>query len=51
MISTFVRAVRPLFLPLLKLKLEPPHLPEGVTLVRHLRPAEAWLGLKYAGAL
>jgi membrane protein YdbS with pleckstrin-like domain len=29
----------------------PPHLPEGVTLVRHLKPAEAWLGLRYAGAL
>lgn len=51
MISAFVRWVQPLFLPLLKLKLTPPHLPEGVTLVRHLRPAEAWLGLKYAGAL
>lgn len=51
MISAFVRRVQPLFLPLLKLKLTPPHLPEGVTLVRHLRPAEAWLGLKYAGAL
>lgn len=51
MISGFVKLVKPLFLPLLKLKLEPPHLPEGVTLVRHLKPAEAWLGLKYAGVL
>jgi membrane protein YdbS with pleckstrin-like domain len=50
-ISGFVQLLKPLFLPLLKLKLEPPHLPEGVTLVRHLKPAEAWLGLKYAGVL
>jgi membrane protein YdbS with pleckstrin-like domain len=51
MISAFVRLVQPLFLPLLKLELKPPHLPEGVTLVRHLKPADAWLGLRYAGAL
>src|SRR5438094_857286 len=51
MISAFVRLLKPLFLPLLRLKLEPPHLPEGVTLVRHLRPAEPWLGLKYAGVV
>jgi membrane protein YdbS with pleckstrin-like domain len=50
-ISAFVQALTPLFLPLLKLKLGPPHLPEGVTLVRHLKPAPAWLGLRYAGVL
>lgn len=51
MISAFVQLLKPLALPVLKLKLEPPHLPEGVALVRHLKPAEAWLGLRYAGTL
>ena len=50
MIALLVRMLRPLFLPLLKLKLEPPHLPEGSTLVRELKPEPAWLTLKYLGA-
>ena len=42
--------IRPLVVPLLKLELKPPHLPEGQHLVRHLRPALVWLKLKYAVA-
>ena len=41
MIALIVRMLRPIFLPLLKLKLEPPHLPEGTTLVRELKPEPA----------
>jgi membrane protein YdbS with pleckstrin-like domain len=50
-IALLVKLLRPLFLPLLKLKLEPPHLPEGSTLVRELKPEPAWLTLKYLGVL
>jgi membrane protein YdbS with pleckstrin-like domain len=42
MIELILRLTRPLFVPLLKLKTEPPHLPEGSALVRSLRPSEAW---------
>ncbi|MBE2248501.1 MAG: PH domain-containing protein [Myxococcus sp.] len=42
MIELIVRLTRPLYVPLLKLKTEPPHLPEGSALVRALKPAEAW---------
>ncbi len=49
MIALLVKILRPLILPLLKLKLEPPHLPEGSTLVRELKPEPAWLTLKYLG--
>lgn len=42
MIELAVRVLKPLFVPLLKLKLEPPHLPEGSALVRSLKPSEAW---------
>lgn len=51
MISLFVKALRPVFVPLLKLRMEVPHLPEGSTLVRKLKPAPAWLTLKYARVL
>ena len=51
MISLLVRLLRPLFLPLLKLRLEPPHLPEGSTLVRELKPEPQWLTLKYLAVL
>ncbi len=51
MIALFVRMLRPLFLPVLRLKLEPPRLPEGTTLVRELKPEPAWLTLKYLGVL
>ena len=51
MIALFVKLLRPVFLPILKLRLEPPHLPEGNTLVRELKPEPAWLTLKYVGVL
>ncbi len=51
MIAPFVRMLRPLFLPLLKLDLAAPHLPEGTALVRELKPEEGWLTLKYLGVL
>lgn len=43
--------LKPLFVPLLKLKLTAPHLPEGVSLVRELKPQPAWLSLKYLATL
>ena len=49
MISLIVKMLRPLFVPILKLELGPPHLPEGSTLVRELKPEPAWLTLKYVG--
>lgn len=51
MIALTVRILRPLFLPLLKLKLEAPHLPEGSALVRELKPEPGWLTLRYLGVL
>jgi membrane protein YdbS with pleckstrin-like domain len=42
MIATLVNWLKPFFVPLLKLRTEPPHLPEGSSLVRSLRPSEAW---------
>ncbi len=51
MIALIVKMLRPLFLPVLKLKLEPPHLPEGSTLVRELKPEPSWLTLKYLSVL
>ncbi|GEM_PF-1756218 len=47
MIAPIVKLLRPVFLPLLKLRLEPPHLPEGTTLVRELKPEPQWLTLQY----
>lgn len=41
--------LKPLFVPLLKLSFKAPHLPEGVSLVRELKPQRAWLSLKYLG--
>jgi membrane protein YdbS with pleckstrin-like domain len=49
--SALVALLKPLLMPLLKLNTTPPHLPEGVALVRHLKPADAWLGLRYAYVL
>jgi membrane protein YdbS with pleckstrin-like domain len=51
MMSALVALLKPVLMPLLKIKTTPPHLPEGVELVRHLKPADAWLGLRYAGVL
>jgi membrane protein YdbS with pleckstrin-like domain len=49
MMNALVRALKPLLLAVLRLHLSAPHLPEGTALVRHLKPADAWLGLRYAG--
>lgn len=49
--ETLLGLLRPVFLPLLKLNLAPPHLPEGTALVRHLRPAASWLAYRYLQAL
>ncbi|MBI5478003.1 MAG: PH domain-containing protein [Deltaproteobacteria bacterium] len=46
-----MRALRPVFEPLLKLRLAPPHLPEGATEVRHLKPADGYLSYRYVGVL
>jgi membrane protein YdbS with pleckstrin-like domain len=51
MIAAIVRALRPVFEPLLKLRLEPPHLPEGATEVRHLKPSAGYLTYRYVGVL
>ena len=51
MIAPIVKLLRPIFLPLLKLDLAPPRLPEGTTLVRELKPEPAWLTLKYLGVV
>ena len=46
-----LRLLKPIFLPLLKLDLEPPHLPEGSSLVRSLKPSERWLAYRYLQTL
>lgn len=51
MIAAFVAALRPLFEPLLKLRMAPPHLPEGASAIRHLKPVPAYLTYRYLGAL
>jgi membrane protein YdbS with pleckstrin-like domain len=51
MIALLVKLLRPLYLPVLRLQLTAPHLPEGSTLVRELKPEPGWLTLKYLGVL
>jgi len=46
-----LRLLKPLFLPLLKLDLTAPHLPEGSSLVRSLKPSEQWLAYRYLQTL
>lgn len=46
-----LRLLKPIFLPLLKLDLSPPHLPEGSSLVRSLKPSEQWLAYRYLQTL
>ncbi len=46
-----LRLLKPLFLPLLKLDLAAPHLPEGSSLVRGLKPSEQWLAYRYLQTL
>lgn len=51
MIDLVVRVLKPVFVPLLKLKTDPPHLPEGSALVRALKPSEAWFTWRALTAL
>lgn len=47
MISVIVSALRPLIEPLLKLRFEPPSLPEGSQTLRRLKPSERYLAYAY----
>jgi len=49
--ETLARLLRPVFLPLLRLELAPPHLPEGSSLVRALKPTEQWLAYRFLAVL
>lgn len=49
MISSFVSALRPLIEPLLKLRFEPPTLPEGSQTLRKLKPSQRYLAYAYTG--
>ncbi|MFL5350941.1 MAG: PH domain-containing protein [Hyalangium sp.] len=51
MISAFVSALRPLIEPLLKLRFEPPALPEGSQTLRKLKPSERYLSYAYTGSV
>jgi membrane protein YdbS with pleckstrin-like domain len=46
-----LRFLKPLFVPLLRLDPRPPHLPEGSSLVRELKPSHAWLSFRYLRVL
>lgn len=46
-----LRLLKPIFLPLLKLELTPPHLPEGTSLVRSHKPSDKWLAYRYLQTL
>jgi membrane protein YdbS with pleckstrin-like domain len=50
-ISAIVAGLRPLIEPLLKLRFEPPALPEGSQTLRRLKPSERYLTYAYAAAL
>jgi uncharacterized membrane protein YdbT with pleckstrin-like domain len=50
-ISAFVSALRPLIEPLLKLRFEPPPLPEGSQTLRRLKPSERYLAYAYTEAV
>ena len=49
--ETLLRFLKPVFMPLLKLTEHPPHLPEGSSLVRQLKPSDAWLSFRYLTVL
>ena len=48
MISSIVSALRPLIEPLLKLRFQPPTLPEGSQTLRRLKPSQRYLAYAYA---
>lgn len=51
MIEALVNLLKPVFVPILRLKMGTPELPEGTSLVRHLRPVQAWLTYRYLGVM
>lgn len=51
MIRFAVALLRPLVEPLLKVNFAPPHLPEGSSLVRELKPSDEWLTYRFFGVL
>jgi membrane protein YdbS with pleckstrin-like domain len=51
LIEATVRLLRPLVEPLLRLSFAPPHLPEGSSLVRTLKPSATWLSFRYLQVL
>jgi membrane protein YdbS with pleckstrin-like domain len=51
MIDLVLSVFKPIFLPLLKLKFDPPLLPEGSALVRALKPSESWFTYRALTAL
>lgn len=51
MISAIVAGLRPLIEPLLKLRFEPPALPEGSQTLRRLKPSPRYLSYAYTGSL
>ncbi len=51
MISRFVSMLRPVIQPLLKLRFQPPTLPEGNETLRQLKPSESYLAYAYTGAV
>jgi membrane protein YdbS with pleckstrin-like domain len=51
MITAIVDSLRSLIEPLLKLRFEPPTLPEGSETLRRLKPSERYLAYAYTGAL
>jgi membrane protein YdbS with pleckstrin-like domain len=50
-IAPLVSALRPLIEPLLKLRFEPPTLPEGSQTLRRLKPSQRYLAYAYTGAV
>jgi membrane protein YdbS with pleckstrin-like domain len=50
-IGALVRLLRPAIEPILKLRFDPPHLPEGGAAPRPLRPSEGYLAYRYTGAI
>lgn len=51
MITAVAEALKPVYAPLLKLRLEPPGLPEGTSMVRLLKPSAAYLSYRYVGVV
>jgi membrane protein YdbS with pleckstrin-like domain len=50
MITTIVNRLKPLYVPLLKISIQPPGLPEGTSPVKVLKPSQRYLSYQYLGA-